>query len=92
MENRCRIVDTSWTTRRSKQSSGAAEAYSPIARPECIPLEIATIDMIRGDLLSSGLVAEDEIERHRENVRAGVLDLSQPPMISVRGCKPAIRS
>ncbi|HEX6925147.1 MAG TPA: hypothetical protein VF167_06935 [Longimicrobiaceae bacterium] len=48
--------------------------------------------MIRGDLLSSGLVAEDEIERHRENVRAGVLDLSQPPMISVRGCKPAIRS
>jgi SAM-dependent methyltransferase len=63
----------------------AAEAWFPIALPECTALEIATIAMIRHDLLGSGIATEDEIERHLKNVQAGVLDLSQPPMISVRG-------
>lgn len=66
----------------------AAEAYFPIALPDCAPLEIATIRMIRSDLLSSGIATTDEIEQHLENVQAGKLDLSQPPMISVRGRKP----
>jgi SAM-dependent methyltransferase len=66
----------------------AAEAYFPIALPECMPLEIATIKMIRSDLLSHGIATDDEIEQHLENVRTGALDLSQPPMISVRGRKP----
>lgn len=66
----------------------AAEAYFPITLPECAPLEIATIGMIRGDLLDHGIATAEEIERHLENVRAGLLDLSQPPMISVRGRKP----
>jgi len=44
--------------------------------------------MIRGDLLDHGIASDEEIEQHLENVRAGVLDLSQPPMISVRGRKP----
>ncbi|HSU13742.1 methyltransferase domain-containing protein [Longimicrobium sp.] len=66
----------------------AAEAYFPIAFPECIPLEIATIGMIRNDLVTHGIATDDEIERHLDNVQAGTLDLSQPPMISVRGRKP----
>jgi SAM-dependent methyltransferase len=66
----------------------AAEAYFPIALPECAPLEMATIKMIRGDLLDTGIATDDEIEQHLENVRTGALDLSQPPMISVRGRKP----
>jgi SAM-dependent methyltransferase len=66
----------------------AAEAWFPIALPECTTLEIATIAMIRDDLLSNGIATEDEIEQHLENVRSGALDLSQPPMISVRGRKP----
>lgn len=66
----------------------SAEAYFPVAMPECIPLEIATIEMIRSELLSNGIATEHEIEQHLENVRAGILDLSQPPMISVRGQKP----
>lgn len=74
--------------RDSGMTDIAAEAYFPIARPECAPLEIATIHMIRSDLLDHGIVTREEIERHLENVRAGVLDLSQPPMISVRGRKP----
>jgi ubiquinone/menaquinone biosynthesis C-methylase UbiE len=65
----------------------AAEAYFPIALPECGSLEIATIRMIRDDLLENGTATHDEIERHLENVRTGALDLSQPPMISVRGRK-----
>jgi len=65
----------------------AAEAYFPIALPECAPLEIATIAMIRSDLLTHGIATGDEIEQHLANVRSGALDLSQPPMISVRGRK-----
>jgi len=67
----------------------SAEAYFPVAVPECIPLEIATIGMIRNDLLNNGIATELEIEQHLENVQAGILDISQPPMISVRGQKPA---
>jgi len=66
----------------------AAEAYFPITLPECAPLEVATIKMIRSDLLDHAIATDAEIEQHLENVRAGVLDLSQPPMISVRGRKP----
>ena len=66
----------------------SAEAYFPVAMPECVPLEIATIGMIRNDLLNNGIATEREIEQHLENVQAGILDLSQPPMISVRGQKP----
>lgn len=64
-----------------------AEAYFPVTHPACAPLEIATIQMIRVDLLTHGIASEDEIEQHLGNVRAGLLDLAQPPMISVRGRK-----
>lgn len=66
----------------------AAEAYFPITLPACISLEIATVKMIRNELRSHGIATDDEIERHLENAQAGALDLSQPPMISVRGRKP----
>jgi hypothetical protein len=46
----------------------SADAYFPVAMPECIPLEIATIHMIRDDLLSNGIATEQEIEKHLENV------------------------
>jgi len=67
----------------------SAEAYFPVVMPECIPLEMATVHMIRDDLLNNGIATQQEIEQHLENVRVGLLDLSQPPMISVRGQKPA---
>lgn len=73
--------------RRAGMLNIAAEAYFPIALPECVPLEIATIILIRDDLLRHGIATHDEIAQHLENVRAGILDLSQPPMISVRGRK-----
>lgn len=74
--------------REAGMTAISAEAYFPIAMPECVPLEIATINMIRGDLLDHGIATQDDIEQHLENVRTGILDLSQPPMISVRGRKP----
>ena len=74
--------------RQAGMAEIAAEAYFPITLPECAPLEVATIAMIRDDLLGHGIATAEEIERHLRNVRAGVLDLSQPPMISVRGRKP----
>ena len=66
----------------------SAEAYFPVAMPECIPLEVATLTMIREELLGNDIATEAEIEQHLGNVRSGALDLSQPPMISVRGRKP----
>lgn len=70
----------------------AAEAYFPIGLPACAPLEIATIQMIRNDLLAQDIATSDEIERHLGHVRHGRLDLAQPPMVSVRGRKATRRS
>jgi hypothetical protein len=78
--------------RNAGMADVSAEAYFPVAMPECIPLEIATIRMIRNDLLNNAIASEHEIEQHLENVQAGVLDIAQPPMISVRGKKPAGRA
>lgn len=66
----------------------AADACFPVVRPECIPLEISTLNMVRDELLDHDLATRAEIEQHLDNVRSGGLDLSQPPMISVRGRKP----
>ena len=66
----------------------SAEAYFPVSMPECISLEIATINMIRKDLLDNGIATSNDIEGHLESAQNGTLDLSQPPMISVRGRKP----
>jgi hypothetical protein len=53
-----------------------------------LTLEIATIRLIRNDLLAHEIATAGEIERHLENVRAGRIDIAQPPLISVRGRKP----
>lgn len=66
----------------------AADAYFPVALPACAPLEIATVNLIRNDLLENFVVTSEEIERHLNNVRNGLLDLAQPPLISVHGRKP----
>lgn len=49
---------------------------------------MAILAMIRDELPSHGIAAREEIEQHLEDVRARMPDLSQPPMISVRGRKP----
>lgn len=66
----------------------SADAWFPVAMPECMALEVSTMNMIRDELLGHGVATHAEIEQHLDNVRSGRLDLSQPPMISVRGRKP----
>jgi ubiquinone/menaquinone biosynthesis C-methylase UbiE len=65
----------------------AADAYFPVALPACVELELATITMLRGQLLAHGTATEEDLDRHVANVAAGRLDLAQPPMISAWGRK-----
>ena len=66
----------------------AADAYFPVALAACGPLEIATVNLIREQILSNGIATSAEIERHLADVAAGKLDLAQPPMITAWGQKP----
>lgn len=62
-----------------------ADAYFPVALPACVQLERATMALIGSDLMAHGVATVEELGRHLANVDAGLLDLSQPPMISAWG-------
>ena len=66
----------------------AADASFPVSDPACNHLEVATINLIRDQLLDHGIATEAEIEQHLAAVAAGRLDLAQPPMISCWGRRP----
>ena len=66
----------------------AADASFPVSDPACNHLEVATINLIRDQLLDHGIATESEIEQHLAVVVAGRLDLAQPPMISCWGRRP----
>ncbi|MEV6318615.1 methyltransferase domain-containing protein [Streptomyces sp. NPDC051776] len=65
-----------------------ADAYFPIASPQCDVLEAATVHQVRDSLTAAGLATDEEIERHLANIAAGRLDLATSPMISARGRLP----
>jgi len=65
-----------------------ADAYFPIASPACTALEAATIQQIRGRLVTAGLAIDAEIDQHLANVATGRMDLATSPLISARGRKP----
>ena len=67
----------------------AADAAFPVRHPACIPLEMATITMMRGPAGRARIATDEEIDQHLANVGAGRLDLTQPPMISAWGCRPS---
>ncbi len=66
----------------------AADAAFPVRHPACIPLELATVNLVRDQLVDHELATEAEIEQHLASVRSGRLDLTQPPMISCWGWRP----
>jgi SAM-dependent methyltransferase len=66
-----------------------ADAFFPLAHPATVPLELATIGLIRAELVEHGIATDEEVERHLANVASGRLDLAQPRMISAWGRKPA---
>jgi SAM-dependent methyltransferase len=65
-----------------------ADAYFPITGPACATLEAATVQQIRGLLVSEGLATDEEIDRHLANVATGRLDLATAPMVSAWGRRP----
>jgi hypothetical protein len=69
--------------------SVAADAAFPVTHPACNALETATINLIRDQLLDHEIATEAEVAEHLDNVAAGRLDLTQPPMISCWGRKNA---
>ncbi len=66
----------------------AADAAFPIRHPACIPLEVATVNLVRDQLIDREIATAEEIEQHLASVVAGRLDLTQPPMISCWGWRP----
>ena len=66
----------------------AADAYLPVALPDCARLETATIAFIRDRLVEYGVATPEEIDRHLGSVAAGRLDLAQPPLVSAWGRRP----
>ena len=49
----------------------AADAAFPIRHPACIPLEVATIAMVRDQLVEREFATDEEIEQHLASVRLG---------------------
>ncbi|MFG3691706.1 hypothetical protein [Micromonospora sp. NPDC047740] len=65
-----------------------ADAYFPMTGAACTLLEQATVAQIRDRLVAAGLATNEEVDRHLDNVAAGLLDLATSPMISAWGRKP----
>ena len=62
-----------------------ADSFFPLARPECNFLEIATIELLRNQLIEQNLASNAEIETTIHNLRTGQLDIATAPMISAWG-------
>jgi len=67
----------------------AADAAFPVTDPASNALELATMALIRDQLLDHGIATAAEIDAHMEAVAAGRLDLAQPPMVACWGRTPA---
>ncbi|MEU5701882.1 methyltransferase domain-containing protein [Streptomyces aurantiacus] len=64
-----------------------ADAYFPLTSPACGALESETVGQVREQLVASGLVTDQDIDRHLANVAAGGMDLITAPLISAWGRK-----
>ncbi|HUY64246.1 MAG TPA: methyltransferase domain-containing protein [Acidimicrobiales bacterium] len=62
-----------------------ADAFFPVASPDTVTLELATIDMVGPMLVEAGTVTEGELARHVATVGQGHLDLAQPPLVTAWG-------
>ncbi len=74
--------------RESGLEDVAADGSFPFSDPACARLETATISLIRPQLIEGDIATDAEIDQHLANVAAGILDLTQPPMIAAWGRRP----
>lgn len=65
-----------------------AEAYFPVAGPECTELERATTEQIRERLVAAGLATDADVDAHLDHLRAGALDCATSPLVTAWGRKP----
>jgi SAM-dependent methyltransferase len=66
-----------------------ADAFFPITSAAATTLELTTIAQIRDRLVAAGLATDAEIDRHRDDVAAGLVpDLATSPMVTAWGRKP----
>lgn len=73
--------------REAGLSGVRADAYLPLAAPECAALESAVIRSLRDELVAAGIATDQDIDQHLGTVASGALDLTTAPLISVRGRK-----
>jgi SAM-dependent methyltransferase len=64
-----------------------ADAFFPITGAAGNLLERATVAQIRDRLVAAQLATDEEIDKHLDNIAAGILDLATSPMISAWGRK-----
>ncbi|MBM7088664.1 methyltransferase domain-containing protein [Streptomyces sp. NPDC012461] len=74
--------------REAGLSGVRADAYFPLAAPECAALESATMRLVRDRLVGAGIATAQDVDRHLTNVAAGALDLSTAPLVAAWGRKP----
>ena len=67
-----------------------ADAWFPVAGRDGAAIEQVTVEQVGGELVTRGLAAEEEIERHLDNLTAGRLDLTTAPLVSARGHRPGV--
>ena len=65
-----------------------ADAFLVVADPACSALELATIAMLRDQLVAAGHATPAELDDHVAAVTSGTLLLAQPPLVSTWGKKP----
>lgn len=86
-----RGVDLSYGRKLPRLLRGAgladvrADAFFPVSQPECATVELATISMIRRQLIDNGIASDEEIERHEHAVATGIVDIVQPPLVTAWG-------
>lgn len=67
----------------------AADGYFPLASSAAAALEVASIEHARHALVALRAASDDELDTHLGAARAGSVDVSAPPLISVWGRRPA---
>ncbi len=71
--------------RRAGLNDVRADAFFPVSNPACVTLELATISIIRDQLIQAGIATIEEVELHCQAVTDGSLDIVQPPLITAWG-------
>ena len=65
-----------------------AEGYFPVSSPACAPLEAASVQHARDQLLDAGLATREEIDTHLARLARGEVHLMLAPMITAWGRRP----